>query len=750
MEKAYDLICSVRELTGIFKQKTNFGGLLNLVVKLVAKHIKTQSCSIFLLDEAENNLVLRATAGLNSDFIGKTRLNIGEGITGKSFSERKPINIARGSDNPDFKYIPGFMEEKYESILAIPIIYHNKAFGAILMEDSRTGYYTEHDIKALTTIAAQLATFLENAKALLELKRGIKEQLKTPGPLKRSFYKGKSITSGIALGKSIFISHSLKSKHLHAENHNYGGTLEAYEKSLNRTIEQLENLQMQMDENLSEAGSLIFASHLLMVSDDDFSGAIRDLVKSGQRPSDAIMKVVNEYIDLFSKSGNSNIQEKIIDIQDLGHRLLRNLIEETIEEGDYSGQIIIAKKMLPSELVKLAAQHAEGFVLYGVGVTSHISILARSLDIPVIFLAEKEFFAMRDEQMIVIDAYQGIVLVNPEPGLIEKYLNNISLEKSESTADVEDYLENCTTSDGIKIKIQANINILSDSNNAIKYKAEGSGLYRSEFLFLIRNDFPTEEEQLLIYQRLLAKIPDVVFRTIDIGGDKILGTIDPNELNPSLGQRALRYSLKHVDSFKVQLRALLRVGFERELKILFPLVTGVDDFKKAKDILQQVMHELGKEGIPYNSKPKIGAMIELPSIVYMIDAITKIADFISIGTNDLTQYILGVDRTNDKVGDLYIPYHPSVLRAISKVAESALSNKCPISVCGDTATDPDMLKFFIGLGIQSFSVDPQIIQFVRREIMQMSGGEARDFVVQALSKDTVKEIEALFSRENKQ
>jgi len=750
MEKAYDLICSVRELTSIFKQKANFGGLLNLVVKLIAKHIKTQSCSIFLLDEVENNLVLRATSGLNSDFIGKTRLNIGDGITGRSYSERKPINIASGSDNPDFKYIPGLMEEKYESILAIPIIYHNKAFGAILMEDSRTGYYTEHDIRALTTIAAQLATFLENAKALLELKRGIKEHLNTPGPLERSFYKGKSISSGIALGKSIFISHSVKSKHLQAENRNYGETLQAYETSLNRTIEQLENLQMQMDENLSEAGSLIFASHLLMVSDDDFSGTIRDLVKSGERPSDAIIKVVNEYIDLFSKSGNSNIQEKIIDIQDLGHRLLRNLIEETIEEGDYSGQIIIAKTMLPSELIKLAAQHTEGFVLYGVGVTSHISILARSLDIPVIFLAENDFFAMQDEQMIVIDGYQGIVLVNPEPGLIEKYLNNMSLGKSELPVDVGEYLENCTTSDGIKIKIQANINILSDSNNAIKYKAEGSGLYRSEFLFLIRNDFPTEEEQLLIYQRLLNKIPDVVFRTIDIGGDKILGTIDQNELNPSLGLRALRYSLKHIDDFKVQLRALLRAGSERELKILFPLVTGVDDFKKAKEILLQVMQELGKEGIPYNSKPKIGAMIELPSIVYMIDEITKIADFISIGTNDLTQYILGIDRTNDKVSDLYIPHHPSVLRAISKVAESALSNKCPISVCGDTAADPDMLEFFIGLGIRSFSVDPQIIQFVRREIMQMSRGDAKDFVTQALSKDTVKEIEDLFSRRNRQ
>lgn len=747
MEKVYDLICSVRELTGIFQHKTNINGLLNLVVKVVAKHIRTEACSIFLLDETENDLVLRATAGLNSDFVGKIRLKIGEGITGKAFKEKRPINIARGSMDPGYKHVPGMLEEKYESILAVPIQYHNKELGVIILEDSKPGYYTSRDIKALTAIASQLATFLENAKSLLELRRGFKERIKADSMMSQKFFKGRSGSGGIAVGTSFFMSETSKGKYLRPENLKYSEGKDAFDKSLSRTVQQLEMLQAKMDENLSEAGSLIFASHLLMLSDDDFSGTIRNYIDEGEKTYLAIVKVVNEYIDLFSRSGNTNVQEKILDLKDLGHRLLKNLAEETVEDGDYSGQIVVAKNMLPSELVKLAAQHTEGFVIYGVGVTSHIAILAKSLDLPVVFLTDASFFNLREEYTLVVDAYQGVVLVNPEEELIKKYINNISSTGSDTLPS--EILDSAETKDGDKIKIQANINILSDSQNAVKFKAEGAGLYRSEFLFLIRNNFPTEEEQVVIYSRLLDIIPDVVFRTIDIGGDKILGTADTAELNPSLGLRALRYSLKNVETFKDQLRALLRIGRDKELKILFPLVTGVDDFTKAKEIVKQSMEELEKEGIPYNSNPKIGAMIELPSIVYMIDEITKTADFISIGTNDLTQYILGIDRTNDRVSDLYIPHHPAVLRALKKVAESAQKNNCPLSVCGDTAVDPDMLEFFIGVGIRTFSVDPRMIQFVRREVSRMNTDKAEKFASAALKRGTVKEIEKLLSERMK-
>ncbi len=744
MEKVYDLICSVRELTGIFQHKTNINGLLNLVVKLVAKHINTEACSIFLLDEIENNLVLRATAGLNSEFVGKIRLEPGEGITGKAFSEKRPINIARGAMDPGYKHVPGMLEEKYESILAVPIQYQNKELGVIVLEDSKPGYYTRKEVRGLVTIASQLATFLENAKSLLELKRGFRDKLKGSTSLNRKFYKGRSASGGIAVGTSFYLMESQDGKYLRPRNVRYSQDPDAFERSFERTIKQLEMLQSRMDENLSEAGSLIFASHLLMISDEDFSGTIRSYIGEGQKASDAIIRVVNEYIDLFSKSGNPNVQEKILDMKDLGHRLLKNLLDEEIEDGDYSGQIVVAKTMLPSELVKLAAQHTEAFVIYGAGVTSHISILARSLDLPVVFLSDMEFFESRGEYFLVVDAYQGVVLVNPEESLVKKYLGN--MQDSEKDSSAPELLESAVTLDGEKIKIQGNINILSDTRNAVKYKAEGSGLYRSEFLFLIRNNFPTEEEQLVIYSKLLDIIPDVVFRTIDIGGDKILGNQDMQELNSSLGLRALRYSLKNPDTFKVQLRALLRAGSGRDLKILFPLVTGVEDFRKAKEILFESVEDLKAENIPCNTEPEVGAMIELPSIVYMIDEITKEADFISIGTNDLTQYILGVDRTNNKVSDLYIPYHPAVLRALRIVADSALKNGCPVSVCGDTAVDPDMLEFFIGLGIRSFSVDPRMIQFVRREVQRMDSVKAGRFALEVCGRSTVKDVENLLSK----
>ncbi len=502
MKKTFDLICSVRELTSIFNTKTNITGLLRIVVKLVAKHMQTEACSIFLLDDSTEELVLRATAGLNPEFVGKIRLAPGEGVTGRSMKERKPINIPRGPDDPGFKHIPGMNEEQYNSILAVPILYQSEILGVLVLEDPSIDYYNSHDIKTLQAIASQLATFLENARTLLHLTTKDGKIQKENSNLQKKFYKGKSVSEGIAIGNALYLSASNDGILLTIENLHYIETLAAFEEALEASVTQLEILQAKMDENLSEAGSLIFSSHLLMLSDDNFSGSIRDYITDGEKPSKAIIRVVNEYIELFINSKNTNVQEKILDLKDLGHRMLRNLTGEMKEDGDYSGQIIIAKELMPSELVKLAAQHTEGFILYGTGSTSHISILARSLEVPVVFLTDINFFLAGYNGLLIVDAFQSNVIVDPDTKLVDTYLMNLKhLGKKET--EKPDILDESITKDGRKIKVQANINILSDMRSAKEFKAEGVGLYRSEFLFLIRNNFPSEEEQYLIYRRLL-------------------------------------------------------------------------------------------------------------------------------------------------------------------------------------------------------------------------------------------------------
>ncbi len=745
MKKTFDLICSVRELTSIFSTKTNVRGLLKIVVKLVARHMQTAACSIFLYDDTTEELVLRATSGLNPEFVGKIRLANGEGITGRSLKEKRPINIPRGADDPTYKHIPGMDEEQYSSILAVPILYQSKILGVLVLEDPTPDYYDNHDIKSLQAITSQLATFLENARSLIQLDKNNGDLQKKNFNLLKKYYKGTSVSEGIAIGNPLFLSTFKDDIFLTTRNLKYIETLGAFEEALESSINQLEKLQAKMDENLSEAGSLIFASHLLMLSDDNFSGSIRTYINEGAKPSLSIIKVVNEYIELFMNSRNSSVQEKILDLKDIGHRLLTNLTADKKDEGDYTGQIIIAKDLMPSELVKLAAQHTEGFILFGTGATSHISILAKSLDIPVIFISDNDFFKSTENDLIIIDAFQSNVIVDPNTELINKYLTNLKHLK-EKNAEKPVILDKAHTLDGRNIKVQANINILSDARAAKEFKTEGVGLYRSEFLFLIRNNFPSEEEQYIIYRRLLERMEDVVFRTLDIGGDKVLGNVEEIEQNPFMGLRGLRYSLRNPDIFTVQIRSLLRAGVGYKLKILFPLITGIEDFREAVSIVETSISDLVKEGIECTEKPEYGVMIELPSAVMMVDELAEEADFLSIGTNDLVQYILGIDRNNDQIADLYIPHHPSVLRSLSRISKAAQKYDCPLSVCGNAAADPDMLEYFIGLGINTFSTNHSMIQFIRRQISEMNYSHAKYFTKKCLNARTVKDIQNLIGK----
>src|SRR6056297_231422 len=593
-KKTFDLLCNVGELTSLFQKSTNIKGLLHLTVKIISKHMQTEACSIFLLEGSSQNLVLRATVGLNADMIGKLRLNVGEGITGTSLKESKPICVPRGSEDPHFKYVQGIFEEKYESFLAVPIIQSSKKLGVIVLEDSRPDYYNKHDIRALSAIASQLATFLEHARMLIELRNTTKQHdTSQHTENNQKFYRGRPTSSGIAMGQAVVVGGSDDNTLLiHVGETEYLESEEDFDSALKKTTDQLKEIQAHLDEKLSEAGSLIFGSHLLMLSDEDFSGSMRRHIRKGLPAAEAVAKVVNEYVNLFLNSQNENTQDKIHDVKDLGHRLLKNLAGHDVEDGDYSGQIVIGPNLLPSEIVKLAAQHTEGFVVYGAGETSHISILARSLEVPTVLLTENEFYQNVDGKFLILDAYQGTLIIEPESELIDRY---VALEEEMSAQTKrQEQIENPTTSckslDGTEIGLLANINLLSDAKSARKAGTSGVGLYRSEYLFLVRNDFPPEEEQLIIYKKLIDEMEPVYFRTLDIGGDKMLSAAHiGQEENPFMGLRAIRYSFKNIGVLKAQLRALLRAGAHTDLNIMFPLIAGVDDFLKAVHTAEQAM-----------------------------------------------------------------------------------------------------------------------------------------------------------------
>jgi len=359
-----------------------------------------------------------------------------------------------------------------------------------------------------------------------------------------------------------------------------------------------------------------------------------------------------------------------------------------------------------------------------------------------VFSDDQALFTVREGDFLILDGFTGTVYVNPAPSVISQF-KQLNLQAHQSAAEASLMKDKTVTSDGQTVRLLANINLLSDLTVAKRLRAEGVGLYRSEFPFIIRNDFPTEEEQFRVYCKLMVEMEgqEVVLRTLDIGGDKVLSYLPPSsESNPFLGLRAIRFSLRNVSIFHEQLRAMLRAGHGHELRILFPLISSLDDFREAKGHVADCIRQLAEAGVAHNPKPLIGAMIELPSACEVAGELAQESDFLCVGTNDLVQYLLGVDRTNESVSDLYTAYHPAVYRTLQRVVRAAVNHQTPISICGEVAGDSHMIPFLLGAGIRKLSLNPKMLPQVQRLIEGLSLKECQVHAEKLVQMASVAEI----------
>ncbi|GAB6090884.1 phosphoenolpyruvate--protein phosphotransferase [Spirochaeta dissipatitropha] len=746
-----DLVCSIAELSGLFEKRTSVSGFLQNVVDLVAQHMDSDVCSIYLFDEDSQELILRATRGLVIDESKDVRMRIGEGLSGVALKELRPIRVGHAPSNPFYKSIPHVHEENFSAFLAVPIRRSLKRIGVIVLQHSKPDYFTQHDSKALRAIASQLAATLENAELLMKIhEQGIVQDKRDPGGFSR--LKGVPTSEGIAFGSAVVLGHreelfqSIVDKAKARRD-----TLEDFDRSLQQTLTQLEDLQREVTRALSDVASLIFDSHLLMLQDSEFTGRMRKMIEGGRTASDAIIEVVEQYVSIFSGSSNASVQEKVQDVQDLGYRLLHNLLDDHAESGSYADHVVVASDIYPSELVKLRAQSAEGVLLVSSGITSHVSILARSLGMPLVICKNSDALDIPNGTELILDGFEGNIYLNPTEDIVKKF-QRLHYGLLHSEQESRDIPAQTYTIDHQRVIVQANINLINDVTPALQYNSEGVGLYRSEFPFIIRNNFPSEEEQLSIYQRILDPMKDqeVVLRTLDIGGDKQLSytenaVIDPN---PFLGFRGIRFSFGHADIFREQLRAMLRAGYKRKLGILFPMISSLDELLQARSILNDAIDELSEEGIEHNPSPKVGAMIEVPSAVDLISDIAACTDFLSIGTNDLVMYLLAADRTNELVQDLHKSHHPSVLRTLKRIADGVGNRISTVSVCGGAGADPWMIPFFLGIGIRKFSVEPRQIPMVKDLVSKLTIRESRRLVSRLLAMKTIHEVETYLGGNN--
>lgn len=729
------LMCDVAELTGLFDFSQGLDSFLGRIISTVAWHMRAAVCSVFLYDPHSQQLVLRANQGLNPDFVNRLRVSIGEGLTGRVLARRGPVCIGNVHSDPAYRVIPGLYEERYTSFLGVPILRKSTPVGVIVLMDPVENYFTANDVTALQIISSQLAGVIENVRILLSVREGRADAAAPAAPAEAGdpggtyLIQGRGGGHGVVYGLSTRINHYLTAAEGEAGRHN-GLTEADFDRALAETERQLLDMQRTLRERLHEAASLIFDAHVLMLKDEAFSGKIRQRIRNGYNPWAATVETVRAYAKAFADSPSPAFREKVLDVEDLGRRLLSNLAPDPGGGGiDYQGRVIIAEEILPSDLLKFSVEGVTAILLLGGGQTSHVAILARALRIPLAFAGDRRLLRLPEKTPLLVNAKTGEIVVRPDPAACRDSVERAARAEilPEPPADPVP----TALADGERVRLLANINLQSELAIAKRCRADGIGLYRTEFPFIISNTFPTEEEQYSLYSRVLEQAPagPVVFRTLDIGGDKALSYFPfQHENNPFLGLRALRFTLQNPEIFRTQLRALIRAAASADpgrVKVMFPLVASLDEFVAAREFALSCVSELEAEG-KHCRLPPLGVMFEIPSAVFLADELAAAADFMSIGANDLTQYTLAVDRTNQSMSPWYAPHHPAVLRSLQRIVSAANRAGKPVSFCGNMAANPQMMPFLLGIGMRTLSLDPQRIPVIHELIKGLTAeGTAR-------------------------
>ncbi len=515
-----------------------------------------------------------------------------------------------------------------------------------------------------------------------------------------------------------------------------------------QAIEQVKEIQVQARIKMGEEQAEIFESHILVLHDDEFVGRTKELIEEKSINAEAALaEVTDELVTFFESMDNEYMNERAADFRDLSRRLLNLLtgVKQTSLSDFEEPVVLITDDLTPSDSAQLDRDRVAGFATNIGGRTSHSAIMARSMEIPAVVGLKDVTERLQDGDMVILDGTTGDMIVKPTAEQIAEYeAKKVNFEKRKS--EFKNYLNAASvTSDGHQVELVANIGNPGDAHNAHKNGAEGIGLFRTEFLYMGRQNFPTEEEQFAAYKEVaetFGKDHPIVIRTLDIGGDKELDYLElPKEMNPFLGYRAIRLCLDEQEMFKTQLRAILRASAYGNVKIMYPMIATIVELRAANAILAEVKAELDAAGVAYNKELEVGIMIEIPAAVLVSDQLAKEADFFSIGTNDLVQYTMAADRMNEKVSHLTQPMNPSVLRLIRMVIENAHREGKWVGMCGEMAGNPVAVPLLLGLGLDEFSMSASSILPARVLMSKISLADAKEVAAKALDMQTAEEIE---------
>ena len=567
-------------------------------------------------------------------------------------------------------------------------------------------------------------------------------------------YQGIAASRGIGIGSiCVIVEHELKYDavkvtDIAAEQKRFD---DAIDKFTRETTAMAEDVRKRIGPKEAE----ILEGHLVMISDPTMAGEMRKMIDAGQCSESAVEAVCDMFIGMFSKMDDELMQQRASDISDIKVSLLKILLG--IEDIDISkvapGTILVARDLTPSMTSQIIKENVAGIITEVGGKTSHSAILARALEIPAVLSVPGITGLVKDNDTAIVDGTEGNVYVNPEGDVLSKYIIKRE-EYIKKLSELKNYLgKKTTTADGIDLELFCNIGTPKDAKKAIECDGEGVGLFRSEFLFMDNTHMPSEEEQFAAYKEAAETMEGkcLIIRTLDVGGDKDIPYLNiQKEENPFLGYRAVRYCLGNKDSYMIQLRAIIRASAFGKVKIMVPLVTCVDEIREVKKLVEEIKKEFDQNGTSYDKNIEVGCMIETPSASLIADILAKECDFFSIGTNDLTQYTMSVDRGNADVAYLYSTFQPSVLRSIKHIIESGRAAGIPVGMCGEAAADPLMIPLLISFGLTEFSVNPVLVLTARCIISKWSKAEADALTEKVMALDTEAEIVALLKKEAKE
>jgi phosphotransferase system enzyme I (PtsP) len=722
-------------LTGLHEVMAKRGSAqakLDHVVDLIAEAMGSEVCSIYLL--RDNYLELFATHGLRKEAVHVTRLKMGEGLVGTIAAEGRVLNLAEAAEHPAFAYRPETGEEHFHSFAGVPIVRLESAIGVLAVQHAEPRGYEDVEIEALQTVAMVLSEMIAAARLVDGARRG---RLRSAGPLRLS---GLKLVAGMAKGQAVFHQPRVVVEHTVADDTEAERT-RVYA-AFRKMREQIDNMAREAEFGVAGEHQEILETYRMFAYDEGWSRRINEAIDSGLTAEAAIERVQQRTRARMREIDDPLLQERMHDLEDLSNRLLRIVsgrMGTAAQTGLTHDTVLIARNLGPADLLEYDRRRLKAVLLEEGSLTSHMTIVARAIGIPVIGRLNDIRHSVEDGETILVDGDNGSIIIRPNRQLAQSFDHRMSLSQRRRAEFAAVKSLPAVTQDGLRISVMVNAGLAEDAAALGMTGADGIGLFRTEFQFLISATLPGRERQQRLYSKVLDAVGNrpVVFRTVDIGGDKALpylADVHDEAENPAMGWRALRLSLERSTLMRAQARALIEASAGKVLRVMFPMISEPWEYEEARALFEEQVQWARKAHRKLPSRIEYGAMLEVPALAEMLDQLLPRVEFLSIGTNDLTQFLFAADRADPRLAQRYDWLSPAILRFLKRILDAARAANVPVRICGEMAGRPLEAMALIGIGAENFSITPAGVGPVKAMVRSLDAGAARARLDQLLAR----------------